>query len=223
MNNKQNILVLTQSKTTDSHQFSLIRPQEIQDRQLSNFPSSQPPHRFQLPHPHTASNSHTPTRFSTPTLSHGFSLIELIMVIAILGIIGATAYPKMSEFYDNIRVSQAVKTLAMDIEYAQTYARTHMDTVYLVIDPDNESYSVFAGENENNLTIIPHPQENTDFLVKFGEGYYTPATISSTSFTNPANTIVFDEKGFLCDSGYVKLNDTRTITLEPETGKITVN
>lgn len=56
--------------------------------------------------------------------SCGFTLLELVMVMAIIGIFTAIAAPRYINSIQNYRVKAAAQRLALDLEYAQTRAKT---------------------------------------------------------------------------------------------------
>lgn len=54
--------------------------------------------------------------------SSGFSLIELLIVIAITGIVAALAVPSYQDMLERNRLKQAAESLAADMRYARTEA-----------------------------------------------------------------------------------------------------
>jgi type IV pilus assembly protein PilE len=66
----------------------------------------------------------------------GFTLIELMIVVAVIGILAAIGYPSYTDYIRRGKIAEATSTLA-DV-------RTKMETFYL----DNRTY---AGANGTNL------------------------------------------------------------------------
>ena len=98
----------------------------------------------------------------------GFTAIELILVIVILGILAAIAYPRFQGL-PGIRVSAAAQTIVSDINYAQTLAIT--------MPPDNYGVVFTAGINSYSVyknsagTIIPHPFKPGNYTINLAVEY----------------------------------------------------
>jgi len=144
--------------------------------------------------------------------SKAFTVIEIITVIAVLAVIGVIAYPALEQYYSGIKVSQTLRTLADDIEYARNYAHTRYDLVHVILDPVTESYEIQAGEDAGSLALIEHPWLGGNFSVTLDNG----VDMNSTSFT--ANTIIFDKSGRPEEGGVITLNGSRTVTVLAGTG-----
>ncbi|MNK10292.1 Fimbrial protein precursor [compost metagenome] len=75
----------------------------------------------------------------------GFTLIELMIVVGIVGILAAIAYPSYNE---HVRKSRRAQAKADLVEYAQTLERFHTS---------NNSYADFAFAN--GTTTVNSPRE----------------------------------------------------------------
>jgi len=72
----------------------------------------------------------------------GFSLIELIIVIAILGIVSAIAAPNFNKYRQNTNLREAARDLASDISLYRQRAVA-----------DNVSYRITFNQAANNYTV----------------------------------------------------------------------
>ena len=100
--------------------------------------------------------------------SNGFSLIELVIALVIVGIIASFAFPSFSESMHAGRRADAITSL-MQIQLLQEKWRAN-----------HTSYtSTLGGANCNTLTATGLCWSGSDSL----EGYYTVSVLSSDSST----------------------------------------
>ncbi len=86
----------------------------------------------------------------------GFSLGELLVVVAILGLIVLVAVPLIAEQIRSAEVRAAGDQLAMSLKAARMVAvSTHADVVFdISIDPDNK-YSYTDNKGRLRETVVP--------------------------------------------------------------------
>lgn len=108
-------------------------------------------------------------------LTSGFTLVELMMVVAVIGVLSALAYPKYTSYRERVRVDQARKDIvmmAMAITLYWNDARSYPASLTVVglggrPDPWGNPYRYLPLEGVNNLgharkdhSLVPI---NTDF------------------------------------------------------------
>ncbi|MFQ5915870.1 MAG: Tfp pilus assembly protein FimT/FimU [Nitrospinota bacterium] len=154
----------------------------------------------------------------------GFSLIEVILVIMLVGIISAVAIPR---FRTIPKVGAVATRLVSDIRYAKQLAN-RTQTLCGVYFIDSSSYRVFQNNDTNNAALSP--ATGTDFVVTLS-GSFSGVTVSA----NFGDTLKFDSLGTPLDGSDNPLTtppkknisvtegtDKVTIRVEPSTGMVHV-
>ena len=159
----------------------------------------------------------------------GFTLIELVMIIAILGILAVALMPKTTA-EPRVRLEAACQKIALDLRYAQEMALAQQVRFGISFDTANEAYFVYR---VNIATKARDPQTRNNFDVSFSQlNEFKGIDISSTTFSN---IVEFDSKGgpydgngaVLSSQGIITLHAqggaySRTVRIEAKTGKVSV-
>ena len=164
----------------------------------------------------------------------GFTLVELMIVIIILGIAAAVAVPMMSSAA-SMQIRAAGNIVAADLEYAKSMAISRGQMYWVVFDATNESYDL----RDSSGSVIEHPiKKGFDFTVDFASDSRLDRVGIASVATNPTGTwIGFDYLGSpyvgTSSASYSDLNAgtitlqagsaTKTVTIEPVTGFISVS
>jgi len=154
-----------------------------------------------------------------PTVSGGFSFIELLMVVSILAIAAIVVVPQIARS-DTFEIQGAARALVSDLLYAQNEAIGEQAVRRVVFDPAADTYRLTDGSN----TSLPAPWLGGEYAVALGDGGdFSSVTIDSTSFTG--DTVSFDELGSPSEGGTIDLvagGLRYRITVTAFTGRVTV-
>ena len=101
----------------------------------------------------------------------GFTFLEVVIVIAITGILTALAVPGMTAFTDRLRIETAARTISTDLREAKMKSVLDRSDYTVLFDPGNNLYEL--RERQANL---PHG-------VRFG---FSPGVLGPPG--NPAST-----------------------------------
>ena len=149
--------------------------------------------------------------------SSGFSMIELIIVVVLIGIFTAMALTRTDTGLITIREQIAVDQITNDIDLARSMAFARNEAITIMFDINQESYGVY-----NGLGIIKDfPNSNNDGIISLDNSYLRNLDIKEVNFGGSAN-LQFQPLGDPVSGGTIELN-TKTITVESITGKWSVN
>jgi len=160
----------------------------------------------------------------------GFTIIELMIVLVILGIAAAIAVPMMSSAA-SMQLRSAVNMVAADLEYAKSMSIATGQYYRVAFDTAQNRYEV----QDPSGAVIQHPVSKKNYVVSFGDdGRLNQVTIQSvTSGAAALSEVCFDYLGTprsstaeLANPVVVTLQAggaTRTVTVAAVTGFISVN
>lgn len=142
----------------------------------------------------------------------GFTLVELLIVIAVIGILAASSIPVFSSYTASQRLSQAAKNVKNDLRSAQNRAINGVEgKAWGMSFNGSNSYTIFTCTSLSTCTC----NGQTNFITKS----------LATGFTISSATIIFDEiSGDICANGSPLSGSTSfTVTLSGVFRTITVS
>jgi len=146
---------------------------------------------------------------------HGFTLVELVLTISIIGILSVIVTPKIGNILDDVREKAVSERIVEDINFIRSFAISQHDTTWLVVDAAQNRYALFVGPSAISRTLIPNPHtlelDTLDLDIE-----YEGVSISSASFGG-SSEVSFNWWGTPSAGGSIVLN-SRTITVVAETG-----
>ncbi|MCX7815898.1 MAG: GspH/FimT family pseudopilin [Syntrophales bacterium] len=136
-----------------------------------------------------------------------FSLVELIIVIAIMGIMGSIAAYSWQRYVHNANLKTAARDITADIANTRTKAVSERLTYRIKFSVENNYYTVEKANQDGSYTNIV-----TKTLSIHGRG--SGITLQRVNF--PENTLYFYTRG-TCNPGSLKIVNNRgseaTITI----------
>jgi type IV fimbrial biogenesis protein FimT len=159
------------------------------------------------------------TRFSkleSPTISYskGFTLIEVLIVFALIGIISAFAVPNVVTMVRSYRLKSAANELASTLQLARGTAISQNANSVLTFNTVSKSYSAFSDNGDGGGTIndgVQNGTEPTTKTVNLQTSYYGEISFNTPSF---GNTTVFNSQGMCTPSGTISLQNSVGATIQ---------
>ncbi|MFW6059173.1 MAG: pilus assembly FimT family protein [Phycisphaeraceae bacterium] len=165
----------------------------------------------------------TPRTLTRPRSTRAFTLIEVLVVVAIVGIAGAIVVPHMLAS-GTLGIQAAARTIIADTLYAQNDAVADQRPRRIVFHPDTDSYEL-TDANGNRLDVQWRTGGGEDYAVSFQQdGRFRGVEIVSADFDGESY-VEFDELGAPNAGGSVLIafQDTRyRVSVAPFTGRVTV-
>ena len=162
---------------------------------------------------------------------NGFTMMDLVMVIAILSIFSVMAIPRLTSLH-TVKLYGVANKLASDIQYAQQIAISKQIPCGISFNPGTDSYFVYEGAYSGPTTPkATDPYTRGAFIVDYqSEAHYKGIDLASTSF---GDRLEFDSLGRPYNSGGILTTsseevelqsggETRKVLITPNTGAIRV-
>lgn len=156
----------------------------------------------------------------------GFTLIEIMLVIAVIGVLAIVSVPKYQAITDHYKLESSAQIVVGQLRYAKQLSMDQRKKLYLVMDTKtvevlDDNDQVYGGRQAFDSGV------NFDFL-----GAETNGLTVEWGSAKGLPHVVYDARGFLentTSGGAVNivLSTVRTgrsvvIVVEPQTGNITV-
>ena len=157
--------------------------------------------------------------FAAARSRRGFTLVDLTLTLLILGIITATATPKLSATVLRYQVDAAARRVEADINYIQSHARYTSAPCSITFTASPPSYTTTGVTHVNN--------SGQTYAVNLNTIGYSVALSASI---NGGSSLTYNASGVpqaglplaALTSGTITItrgNQTKTVTIDPVTGK----
>jgi len=128
--------------------------------------------------------------------SRGFSLIELLVVLILLGIMAGVTGPAVGRFLDTLELKKQTEKVMATIRYARLAAITHGKLLVMTASEGEEGRSLTLSGAVEEVRPLGLSEETTLEidpleLLFLPEGYGTPGTLTLKSGAR-SETIVID-------------------------------
>lgn len=120
----------------------------------------------------------------------GFSLMELLFVVAILGILAAIAGPRISLIVRHNRVNRAAMVITADLQNAFASAARQREPVRISADAATKSYQFVDRQTGKVLRIRSFYGDTSEY--RLSQLVFTPATIDVFPTGVSSTPIVID-------------------------------
>jgi prepilin-type N-terminal cleavage/methylation domain-containing protein len=162
--------------------------------------------------------------FTSPAIRcfgrHGFTVIEMLMVVSIVGIICLIAAPDLGRLAPNYRMKGAVRTVFSDVQFCKMRAvsmSAQCRMLFLSGTSSGTSYKLQYYNPSTSSWVDMLGDKVRDFGNPSNAFYY-----SGVTFTPTVSEINFQPWGAVTSATIVLVNSAKTVTLSVSTnGKIT--
>lgn len=148
------------------------------------------------------------SRISLRSNVHGFSLIELLMTMALMGLVATLAGPSLTALLARIQVDLFAKSVASELRWARQQAMTEHDRVRLVFDESRRAIVAQIGSDR----VLHHEVSYVDKGIQMDEPSAGPDVVFHPSGRSAtATTIQFRNRYGQAHAITVSLNGRVTI------------
>lgn len=156
---------------------------------------------------------------------NGFTLIELVVVIVIVGILSYAVVANWSDSHENLQINAIILKMASDVRYARDLALTEGRGSRVYIDLTNNQYYL----KWDDESYMQNPMGGGDFVVPLGTpGEFGSVQITGTAFSG--GRLDFGTSGSPRNAGnsfsgeliLVSINNEKKIVITANTGFVRI-
>lgn len=168
----------------------------------------------------------TAKRVCTKSLhTAGFTLIELMLVLAVIGIIALYGVPKYQGVKEHYRLEGSTQAVVAQLKYAKQLAMDQRRISYVVVDSEGVSVVQLVS---GNTKVIDHKTFDTGVSFQYNpvrDSWMTAVSDSSTGALL-GHGVSFDLRGFVSENGTIWLESRGIqsvgVQIEEKTGSFSI-
>ena len=149
--------------------------------------------------------------------SSGFTLIELVIVLVLLGVLGAVVIPRITE--GSFRDAAFAEQIATAFRYAQRLAVATGCEVQVAVSSTPSTYSVARRSDGTDTSCGTVGAFTTAIVNPAGGGAFAGTAVGGVTVSQGLS-IVFDGQGLPSPNGGSVLLGNRSIVIEADTGYV---
>ena len=127
--------------------------------------------------------------------SSGFTLMELMVTIAIIGVTAAIAIPSVISYLPKHRMNGATRDVYSAMQYARLRAVKEKTHVVINFNAGADSYDVFIDDGRGGGTQKDNTQNGAEPTIKTGQMPVGVDMLASTLFSGGVPRTRFDARG----------------------------
>ena len=139
---------------------------------------------------------------------NGFTLVEMMIVIAIMGVLSAIAIPQWNRYRENADLRTAARNIVADIADIKARATSERLPYAITFNTTGNNYQIKRHTSHTDSTFIDVGDAKD--IKSSGSGYSVNMTTASF-FGSSSNTLRFDVRG-TTNNGSISLQNARSST-----------
>lgn len=150
---------------------------------------------------------------------HGFTLIDMVMVLSIISVATAIAVPRLGSGQTRYRADATARRVVADLEWARTEAMARSGPIEVYFDFGGHSYFLYNIESINhnyvdNWVQLQHDPYGAELISAFGD-----------DINDAGTSLWFDGHGKPNRDGMIVIEvgtEQRSIRVDGETGRVSM-
>lgn len=161
---------------------------------------------------------------SFPKFQEGFTLIEMVVSMAVIGIVAAMAIPNFSKWKEKHEINGQAQKVYFDLMLARTTAIKNNNNVRVTFDTTAHTYKIHDDTNSDGTEDSGENVKNAILENEVQFAYNTGVKDTDGNNVNSAVTfgtiLIFDSKGQASSSGSVLLLHTNDIGITDDRARL---
>ena len=143
--------------------------------------------------------------------SSGFTLIELVMVLVIVGTLAIIIVPKMGPNKAS-ELFVGAMLVEQDLQYAADYALSTGTTIRCIFNVAQNKYNLWKQSSTGVWVLLTRPVTGENYDVSLGSKPYSGLVLTQASI-NGESEVFFNSQGIPLDKNLLPLTTNGTVTL----------